>query len=490
MALKSPPAPSLGQRTIRGVLVTVGGQWSKTLLQLGSTVLLARMLAPDDFGLLAMVAAIVGLAELVRDFGLSGAIVQAKEIGDRLWSSLLWLSVALGAALMLLVAAAAPFIAALYGEPRLILITLVLSPALLINGICTPLQTKLQRDLRFTLLAKLEVSTMLLSVGVAIAGAALGWGVWSLVAMNAAGALYRLVVLVWCAKPHFGPPRISGSVFPFLTSGGSIFGSQLLNYAARNVDNVVVGSFLGPAVLGYYSRAYSLLIMPLSQINGPLSRVALPVLSRLQDQPDRFRRYISASLLVISYVSLPAFAVLAGVAFPLVELLLGPKWSPTAAIFQLLAIAGLAQPLSSAVGWLFISLNRMHQQLLYSLVAQPLLIGSYFAGMWLGGVQGLALLYSLTSVALLVPSFYFAIRGTFVGWRDVTLPIIKPLLLAPLVFLSAWTTTTALNFPAAAEVLVGGLAGSVPLVLAWLLVPPVRRDTREILAYIGRARTS
>jgi O-antigen/teichoic acid export membrane protein len=490
MVIKSPPVQSLGQKTIRGVLVTVGGQWSKTLLQVGSTVVLARMLAPDDFGLLAMVAAIVGLAELVRDFGLSGAIVQAKEIGDRLWSSLLWLSVALGTLLMLLVAAAAPFIAALYGEPRLTLITLVLAPGLLLNGICTPLQTKLQRDLRFALLAKLEVSTMLLSVGTAIACASLGWGVWSLVAMSAAGALYRLAVLTVQAKPRFGRPSIDRSVLPFLTSGGSIFGSQLLNYGARNVDNVVVGSFLGPAVLGYYSRAYSLLIMPLSQINGPLSRVALPVLSRLQDQPDRFRRYISASLLVISYVSLPAFAVLAGVAFPLVEVLLGPNWSPTAAIFQLLAIAGLAQPLSSAVGWLFISLNRAHQQLLYSVAAQPLLIGSYFAGMWLGGVQGLALVYSLTSVALLVPSFYFAIRGTFVGWRDITMPIIKPLLLAPLVFLSAWTTTLNVNLPAAVEVILGGLAGLVPLVLAWLLVPPVRRDAREIMAYLERARAS
>lgn len=490
MAVKSPPAQSLGQKTIRGVLVTVGGQWSKTLLQLGSTVVLARMLAPDDFGLLAMVAAIVGLAELLRDFGLTGAIVQAKEIDDRTWSSLLWFSVALGTLLMLLVAAAAQLIAGLYGEPRLTLITLVLAPGLLLNGLCTPLQTKLQRELRFALLAKLEVSTMLLSAGTAITCAALGWGVWSLVAMSAVGALYRLVVLTVAAKPHFGPPRIERSVLPFLTSGGSIFGSQLLNYAARNVDNVVVGSFLGPTALGHYSRAYSLLIVPLSQINGPLSRVALPVLSRLQDQPDRFRRYISASLLVIGYVSLPVFAVLAGVAFPLVETLLGPTWSPTAAIFQLLAIAGLAQPLSSAVGWLFISLNRAHQQLMYSIAAQPLLIGSYFVGMWLGGVQGLALVYSLTSVALLVPSFYFAIRGTFVGWRDVTLPIIRPLLLAPLVFICAWTTTLNADLPAPAEVALGGLAGLIPLALAWLFVPQVRRDVREIMAYLGKARAS
>lgn len=488
--MKNPPAQLLGQQTIRGVLVTVGGQWSKTLLQLGATMVLARVLAPDDFGLLAMVAAIIGLAELVRDFGLTGAIVQAKVIDDRLWSSLLWLSVALGALLTLLVAASAHFVAALYGEPRLVLITLALAPGLLLNGICTPLQTKLQRDLRFALLAKLDVSTMVLSVGTAIACACLGWGVWSLVAMGAAGALYRLAVLTVQVKPHFGAPKIDRNALPFLTSGGSIFGSQLLNYAARSVDNVVVGSFLGPAVLGYYSRAYSLLIMPLSQINGPLSRVALPVLSRLQDEPERFRRYISASLLVISYVSLPAFAVLAGVAFPLVEVLLGPNWSPTAAIFQLLAIAGLAQPLSSAVGWLFISLNRAHQQLLYSLAAQPLLIGSYFAGMWLGGVQGLALVYSLTSVALLVPSFYFAIRGTFVGWRDVTVPIIKPLLLAPLVFLSAWTTTLNVDLPAPAEVVLGGLAGMAPLMMAWLLVPAVRRDADDIVAYLGKARTS
>jgi PST family polysaccharide transporter len=477
----------LGRQASRGTVVTVGGLWGKTLIQTASTVVLARMLQPADFGLLAMITAVVGVADLVRDFGLTGAVIQVRSLGDRLWSSVLWLSVALGFGLMVLTACAAPLLAVLYHEPRLVLLTLTIAPTLLINGLAMPMQARLQRDLRFRTLAWIDVGSMLSGVVLSIIAAALGWGVWALVVLAGAGQLYRLVVLWWAVRPSFGRPRISREVLPLVATGGSIFGVQVLNYAARNADNVIVGQHLGPVALGYYSRAYALFLLPLQQLNGPLGRVALPVLSRLQDDGERFRRYVRSSLLVIGYLSLPTYAIAAAAAGPLIGLLLGSQWAPAAPVFALLAIAGVAQAIGNVQGWLYIALGRAHRQLVYYLVTRPLVIAGFFLGIWWNGIQGLALVYSLITVCLLIPGFALAIRGTFVRGRDIIAPIIRPAILAIPCFVAAAAVTRLLSAPDILELILAGLAGLVPLALA-MAIPAYRSDVRRIAAFVARAR--
>lgn len=469
--------------------MTAGGLWLKTLIQLGSTMLLARLLDPSDFGLVAMVMAVVGIADLVRDFGLTGAILQARELTQKQWSGLLWFSVLLGTGLMIVTAACAPLIAALYGEERLLVLTLAIAPTLLLNGIAMPMQAAVQRDLRFGTLALIDIVSMAVGVVLSLVAALLGWGVWSLVVLAGAGQVYRLVALWVAAKPRWGRPRLSRDIRPFVTTGGSIFGVQLLNYAARNLDNVVIGQQLGPAALGQYSRAYALFLLPQQQLTAPLGRVALPVLSRLQDDGDRYRRYVRAALTVIGYLSLPTYAIAAAVAVPLMLVLLGPGWDQAGHVFALLAIAGVAQAVGNVQGWLYISLGRAHRQLIYYLVTRPIVIAAFVIGVWWDGMNGLALLYGLVTVALLVPGYAVAIRGTFVrGWTDVTAPLVRPVILAPLAYGAALLAVQLTpELPALVQVMLGGSAGLVVLVVA-AAIPPFRRDYRMMLDFVRQAR--
>jgi PST family polysaccharide transporter len=487
LAPGTPRDDQIGRKATRGVAVTAGGFWAKTVIQTVATVVLARLLDPGDFGLIAMVMAIVGVADLIRDFGLTGAIIQAKEIGARLWSSLLWLSVALGVAFTIIVAALAPLIARLYSEDRLVVLTLAIAPTLLVNSVSMPLQAKLQRDLRFGELASIDVVAMVVGVAGAILSALAGWGVWSLVVLAGAGQVYRFVALWLAARPRFGSPRVDREVRGLVTTGGSIFGVQLLNYAVKNLDNVFIGQQLGAASLGQYSRAYALFLLPLQQLTGPLGRVALPVLSRLQDDGERYRRYIRTSLMIIGYLTIPTYAVAAAVSQPLVHVLLGPGWEEAAAIFALLAIAGVAQSLGNVLGWIYISLGRAHRQLVFYTCTRPLLIVGFLVGLWWNGTYGLALVYGATMLLLLVPAFAIAINGTFVTARDVSAPVARPVILAPLAFGAAWVGAHAWTLPNVAQLILG-VAFGLGAMLLTVAIPAYRRDGRQIVAHIRRAR--
>jgi O-antigen/teichoic acid export membrane protein len=481
--------PDLAHRASRGTLMTVGAQWSRTALQLVSTVVLARLLAPADFGLVAMVMAIVGVADLIREFGLSGAIVRLREIDDGMWAAIHRFSLGLGIVAGGLAAASAPLIAALYGEERLVGLTLALAPLVLVNSVAMPLQAGLQRDLRFGTIAIVEIVAAVVGVAAAITAAALGAWVWSLVLLPGVSALVRLIGFLGIRRPPLTRARPWRDLRPVLGTGGSILGVELLNYAARNVDNVLIGRALGPAVLGVYTRAYALLMLPISQLNGPLARVGLPVLSRLRDDEDAYRRYVRAAMLVIAYAAIPTFALLAAMAGPLVLVLLGDAWTEAAPIFALLAIAGAAQALGNVSGWLYVSLGRAHRQLVYFAATKPLVIAAFVVGLMWNGVHGLALLYGLVSCALLVPGFLLAIRGTFVTAADVFLPVLRPVLLAPFAFAAAAAVSALLGDTPFLALAAGALAGVAVFALA-LLIPAYRRDAARIVDVVARARRS
>lgn len=481
---------SLGSRASRGVMVTVGGLWGRTFLQLLSTIALARLLDPADFGLVAIVMTLINFLDLFRDFGLSTAILQEREITDRQWSSLAWLSVALGTLLALGVAASAPLVADVFGDDRLVLVVIVASPTLFINGLMIPLQAKVQRDLRFGTLAAIDVVSMLVSVPLGIIAAAVGCGVWSLLIMAGSGLLWRLFALRRAAALRIGRPRIGAEVLPTLNVGGNMLGTQLLTYVVRNGDNVLIGHQMPAAVLGQYSRAYALFLLPMQQINGPLVRVALPVLGRLRDEPERFRRYIRSAFMVIGYLAFPVYAIAAAVSHPFVEVLLGPGWSQAATIFAILSLAGVAQVIANVMGWIYMSLGRTRQHFYASLVLSVCILTSYVVGLRLGGVEGLALAYGITSLAALLPTCLVAIHGTFVRLRDIVEPLARPTLIAPLCYVAAsWASHAVGTHAALVQLLCGGAAG-VGVAVAAGILPAVRRDIRAIVAIVRQARSS
>ena len=339
----------------RGAVVTMGGQLLRIVIQLAGIVLLARLLSPSDYGITAMVLAIVGVGEILRDFGLSSAAIQAKTITAGQRANLFWINVGIGAALTAAVAALAHPIAAFYSDPRLVLVTVALSLTFVLNGFATQFRADLNRRLRFGQLAAVEVGAQATALVIALMLAVWGWGYWALVAQQVLQVLFQALALPLLGGWWPGLPKRGEKMRPFLTFGGGLAASQLLNYASRNIDSVIIGRLFGASALGFYNRAFQLMLLPLNQINAPSMRVALPTLSRLQDEPKRYAEFLlfgqTVQLNVVSFV----LAFCAAQAAPIVAIALGPQWSPSVPLFQILAIAGFFQAAAYASYWVFLS---------------------------------------------------------------------------------------------------------------------------------------
>lgn len=409
----------LGGRTARGGAVTVVSQGLKFLISMVATVVLARLLTPQDYGLIGMVAVVIGFVSMFKDLGLSTATIQRPEITNAQISTLFWINLALSLAVMLVTAAIAPLIARFYHEPRLHLITLAYGCGFLLGGLTVQHEALLRRQMRFAALAGAEVFSIVASVVTAILMASRGAGYWSLVG----GALslnlaYLIGIWLQCRWRPGLPSRNSG-VRSMLVFGGNFTGFSIVNYFARNLDNMLIGWWWGAAMLGLYAKAYQLLLLPLDQINSPITAVAVPALSRLADDPERYRQAYLRILEKIAIMTMPLMAFMIVTSDWLVLILLGPKWTGVSRIFALLAIAGFLQPVGSTTGWLYLTQGRPHHMFQWGLIGGSILIVSIALGLPWGAI-GVATSYSLGYVCVAAPLlFWYVGRSGPVGARHI-----------------------------------------------------------------------
>ncbi len=292
-------------RSMRGGVVTLSGQAVKFLLDLLSTVALARLLRPQDFGLLAMVTSIIAFAHFFKDLGLSAATVQRTQVTHAQVSFLFWVNVSLGFVVALVVLALAPVIAWFYHEPRLFGITLVLSLNFISSGLAAQHSALLRRQMQFRTLTVRSLVAMACGIATGITFAWFGLGYWSLVAVPVVSNLIGCI-LVWTIcdwRPGAFQRRVGARAM--LAFGGNLTASNMLNYFSRNLDNILIGRVLGSSPLGIYSKAYGLLMLPIAQINGPMSSVLLPGLSRLQNDPPEYARLFLRAVQAIALVTVP-----------------------------------------------------------------------------------------------------------------------------------------------------------------------------------------
>lgn len=483
--LRRPPA-GLGDRAVRGTGVTLLTQAGRALLQFGSVVVLARLLTPEDFGLVAMVTAVIGIADLIRDFGLSSAAIQSAEVTDDERTNLFWANLALGTACALAAVAALPLIVAGYGEPRLGPIVLALSGVFVLSGANTQFRSDLTRRMRFGRLAASDLLAQLTGIAVAVTAALLGLGLWAIVLQQVTVAAVALVVNVVNARWWPGPPRRGVSLRRFFRFGSSLLATQSITYLTKNVDNIALGATWGATSLGLYSRAYQLLMTPLSQINAPMTGVALPVLSRVQHDEWTYARYLAKAQLVACYLTATVFAVAAGLADPLVLLLFGPEWAPVAPIFAVLAVGGVFRSLAQIAYWIYLSKGETGAQLRLILVTRPVMIGLILAGLpW--GPLGVAWGHSVAYFLFWIASLLHVGRrvGVAVGpllrtARRSVLVVSAPAGL--LAFLG-----TLLPVGPAVQVLTGVAFAGAHLAVAVLAVPAVRQDAGTVASSVRRA---
>lgn len=384
----------LGRAAARGAGVTVVAQGVRFLLQFGSTIALARLLTPSDFGLVAMVTSLTGVAEIIRDFGLSSAAIQARTLSKEERSNLFWVNLGIGSACAIVIATTQPLIVRFYNRPALGPIVFSLAWLFIVSGANTQFRAELRRGLRFRALAFADVMSQVLSVAVAIAMAALGYGYWAIVCQQ-----ITLVVVAFgmnVVNSHWRPSGYTRGLpmRKFFRYASGVLGTQVLGYTVNNVDNVAIGATWGSGPLGAYTRAYQLLMVPINQINSPLSGVVLPVLSQVQDEPERFQRYLHRAQLVNAYLLGLVFAVGAALAGPIVTILFGPRWSDITPVFVALAVGGVFRSLTQLSYWIFLALGLTTMQLKQYLWTRPVMIALILAGLpW--GITGVAIGHSV-----------------------------------------------------------------------------------------------
>lgn len=402
---------AIGSRTARGGVITIVSHGLKFFISILATAVLARLLTPQDYGLIGMVAVFTGFVAMFKDLGLSLATVQRAEISYEQISTLFWVNVTISVAITFLMVLLAPLIGWFYGEPRLTLISIVTSAGFFFGGLAVQHEALLKRQMRFYALSVNAFVSMMIGYAVGIILAWRGAGYWSLVFSQLA-LLASNGVGVWltCRWRPGRPTRNSG-VRSMLSFGGNIMGYSLVNYVSKNFDSLLVGRAFGPQPLGLYSKAAQLLSLPTDQINEPLSTVAIPALSRLADSPERYRQGYLRIMEKIVMVTMPAVMLMLATSDWLVLIILGPQWSETARIFMFMGIAGLFQPVASTGGWLLVSQGRVRDMLRWSLINAPISILSIVAGLpW--GVVGVAASFSIGRILIANPLLYWFVGRT------------------------------------------------------------------------------
>ena len=390
-------------------------------------VVMARLLVPEEFGLVGMVTAVTGILGMFRDAGLSMVTIQRATITDEQISMLFWINMALGVILGGLSIAFAPALVSFYREPRLFWVTVVLAAGFVFNAASTQHQAILQRQMRFVALSVIEILSMLIGMVVGISMAVLGFGYWALVGM-AIILQFANTVLVWMTTAWIpGMPRRNIGTRSMLHFGGTVTLNSIVVYLAYNAEKVLLGRFWGADALGIYGRAYQLINLPTEQLNSAVGWVAIPALSRLQEDPKRLRTYFLKGYSLILAITIPVTIACALFADDIIYILLGPKWMKAAVIFRLLAPTVLAFALINPFGWLLWSTGKIRRSLNMALVIAPLVIAGYVAGLRYGP-GGVAVGYSAVMTLLIVPMIAWAKHRSPISSRDIWQVVSLPLL--------------------------------------------------------------
>jgi lipopolysaccharide exporter len=400
---------SLAAQGARWTTISAG---SAALIQVLRLVILARLLSPADFGLMAMTMIVIDICQTYIDLGISAAIIHRQDATREQLSSLYWLNVFAGWAMFVVVWLGMPLIAMMFHEPRVLPLLRVIALIFIIAPFGQQFEILLQRDLKFDALAKQEIIASGCGFVVAAALAASGFGVWALawgVLANIGTKtmlLVRVGMLRFRPSIHFRCSDLNG----FLSFGLFQMGERAVNYLSERLDQLLIGSLLGVNALGYYTFAFNLTAQPITRINPIITRVAFPVFSKVQHDVERLRRGYLRVLSLLTTVNAPLLVGLAALAPLAVPLIFGKKWMASVALVQFLSLVSLTRSTCNPIGSLQLAKGRadlgFHWNVFLLIVSVPTIYWGGRVAQAIGVAVGLLIL----QMALLVPVYVFLVR--------------------------------------------------------------------------------
>lgn len=339
------PLSNLADRAIRGVFWSAIERLGPQVVQFVISIVLARLLLPEQFGLIGMLSIFLGLGKLFLDSGFGQALIQKRDATDLHYSSVFYANICLSLVASGILCLAAPLIAGFFGKPLLTPLTRALSLGLVLNAFGLIQGVLLTKRLNFRTQMKISLMASIGSGVVGITMAVLGFGVWSLIAQNLSSALFGTLLLwafnTWRPRAIFSLAALRG-LFGF---GSRLLASSILDTVFQNLYNVVIGKLFTPADLGHYTRAYTLQQLPAQTLSGSVGRVTLPLFAEIQNDPVRVRNGFQKAFRALALVNFPLMIGLLVCARPLVLTLLTDKWAPAIPYLQFLCVVGLLYPL-------------------------------------------------------------------------------------------------------------------------------------------------
>ena len=399
---------------IRGAAATVSASGIGLLVQVVGTVVLARLLTPADFGVVTMVTT---LSLLLANFGLNGfteAIIQFEDMDDHTASNLFWLNSGAGLVLAIAFAAAGSLLARFYQNPLVANAAVGVSLAIFVGAISVVHLALLKRAMRFTGTSTNDLVGRVVYTAVPILLAWRGLGYRALVAGIVAQQISVTIGAWWLYRWVPNLPRRTGKTWAAIRFAAKVYGQQSLRYSKGNIDNLLVGWRFNAAALGFYKKAFDLFALSGSLLSASLDNVALAALSRVNQDPARFRRYLSTSLGVIAFVGMAVGADLTLVGRDVVRLVLGPQWSESGRIFQLFGPGIGVMLLGGTVGWIHLSIGNPGRWLRWTVVEFAFTTSLFLLALpW--GPKGIAAAWSVSYYILLIPAFWYAGRPIGLG---------------------------------------------------------------------------
>ena len=399
-------------------MILVAARGINVVVQVATTVLLARLLSPHDFGLVALVTALVVFAPTLIDLGTADASAQKARITRGEISALFWLNMAIGGIFTALFAGGSGIVASLFGEPTLTGIAFAFSLTFIMTAASVQHYALMRRAMDFRRIAMIDLAANVLSSIVAVAMAISSWGYWALVSKPLI-TLALAALGAWISCPWLpGRPRFTPDVRAMVRFGLGVTGFTLTDNVARSADRLAIGYFYGASPLGYFQNAFLLYANVLNILTEPLHNVAVSGLSKLRNDRDKLRRSWAAALSSVSFVAAGAFAGLAVIGQDFVVLLLGEKWTPAGPLLCLFAVRGIAHTSERTLGWLHVVAGRSDRWARWGVFSAACQLAALAAGLPFGPI-GVASAYAIVMYALFVPALAYSGRPLGVGAKDV-----------------------------------------------------------------------
>lgn len=436
------------RQAVRSAAVTVISSFLGVPLQIISTVWMARLLNPSDFGIVAMV---ITFSVLLMNFGLNGfteVILQWEKMDRYLASNLFWMNVGVGTFLTIGFAACGPLIARFYETPQAAMVCVGIALTIFFTSISVIHIALLKRALRFSITSTSDILTNSMSIALGIALAERKWGYWALVAAAVARPLFQSIAAWYLCRWIPSAPRRAIGTGKAVRFAMNIYGRFTVNYFARNMDNLLVGWEFGAGALGYYKKAYDLFLFSASALISPLTNVAVSALSRFDKHSAQFRKYLLNSLSVTAFVGMGMGAALTMAGRDVIRLVLGPKWEAAGPIFTYFGPGVGIMLLYGTIGWIHLSIGKPERWFRW-VIAEFGVTGTLFLVGQRWGPSGIAMAWTVSFWVLAAPAFWYAGKPIDLGvgavagavWRYVVASVIAAgltFLLMPHIYVSGW----------------------------------------------------